>query len=68
MPVGYVREHHVLWGKGNERFVLDFAHLGAKVAIELDGASHKKTQEYDRLRDEVLKTLGWKVIRIKLWT
>lgn len=69
LPAGYVREVHVPWGTGhNERFVLDFAHLEAKVDIELDGASHRKTQEYDCLRDILLKQLGWKVIRIKLWT
>ena len=68
-PVGYVREVHVPWGTGhNERFVLDFAHIEAKIAIELDGSSHKKTQEYDQLRDSLLRQLGWKVIRIKLWT
>jgi hypothetical protein len=67
IPAGYIREHHILWGERNERFVLDFAHLDAKVAFELDGTSHKKTQEYDELRDAWLKRKGWKVIRIKLW-
>lgn len=67
-PVGFVREHSVLWGKGNERFRLDFAHIDGKVCIELDGSSHRSTKEYDDMRDALLRTMGWRVIRIKLWT
>ena len=65
-PAGFIREHHVLWGRKNERFVLDFAHLDGKVNIELDGRSHDDTQERDALRDYVLTTFGWRVIRIKV--
>ena len=65
-PAGFVREHHVLWGKGNERFVLDFAHPSGKVNIELDGRSHDATQELDTVRDVLLKSMGWRIIRIKL--
>ena|ERR1017187_10498569 len=65
-PVGFIREHHVTWGtRRNERFILDFAHVEGKVNIELDGPSHDNTQEHDALRDHVLTTLGWRIIRIK---
>jgi len=65
-PAGFIREHHILWGKRNERFILDFAHIDGMVNIELDGESHNYTQKQDAVRDEFLKILGWRVIRIKI--
>lgn len=65
-PAGFIREHHVLWGRGNDRFRLDFAHLEGKINIELDGESHDNSHAHDALRDSMLKTLGWRIIRIKL--
>ncbi len=64
---GFIREYVVVWGdNGYERFRLDFAHIEGKVNIELDGKSHNDTKEHDALRDSLLKTLGWRVIRIKV--
>lgn len=64
-PAGFVREHHVQWGGVGEFFRLDFAHLDGKVAIELDGRSHKATAEHDAMRDGLLRALGWRIIRIR---
>lgn len=67
-PAGFVREHQVQWGKRvGEHFRLDFAHVEGKIAIELDGPHHCKEvqKEYDYLRDNVLKNMGWKIIRVK---
>lgn len=66
-PAGFIREYHVLWGRGNQRYQLDFAHISGLVNIELDGESHDLTQEEDAIRDAFLRHLGWRVIRIKLW-
>ena len=49
---------------GNRHYNLDFAHLGAKVNIELDGPYHYNLPHEDAQRDAKLKELGWKVIRI----
>lgn len=63
-PAGYVRESKVYYsGQRGVHFNLDFAHLEAKVNIEIDGPFHDDTG--DVVRDAVLRSLGWKVIRIK---
>ena len=65
-PAGFIREHRVRYGTGRgEVFRIDFAHVDGKVAIELDGPRHKSSKDHDALRDSFLKTLGWRVIRIK---
>ncbi|MCR4301836.1 MAG: endonuclease domain-containing protein [Sulfuricaulis sp.] len=65
-PVGFIREYRIQWGETwSERFQLDFAHLEGKVCIELDGPHHKKIQEYDAMRDALLRAMGWRVIRIR---
>ena len=49
-------------------FVLDFALLDQKIAIEVDGKrwhSSKEAMKKDRFKDYQLKREGWKVIRIK---
>jgi very-short-patch-repair endonuclease len=48
---------------GVYRFILDFASLRPKLAIEIDGPIHDTTAEYDALRTEYLKILGFEVIR-----
>lgn len=64
-PVGYVREYLIQYGPDRyDRYKVDFAHLEAKVVIELDGPYHQATKEEDLCRDERLRLLGWKVIRI----
>jgi len=65
-PVGYRREHIVILGPGMHNMaVCDFGHPEAKVDIELDGLWHVYSKEHDAFRDAKLRTLGWKVIRIK---
>lgn len=63
-PVGFVREHQVNWASGpSAHYKLDFAHVLGKVNIELDGPYHDGSN--DRERDARLRSLGWKVIRIR---
>jgi hypothetical protein len=77
-PAGYIREHYLYYGDPVQPFFrdllrrhffrLDFAHLEAKVNIELDGTRHSSALEIeiDKARDEIIRGLGWCVIRIKL--
>ena len=48
-------------------WMVKFAHQEAKVNIEIDGSSHKHRQELDTKRDELLRNLSWRVIRIRTW-
>jgi hypothetical protein len=75
LPAGFIREHYVYYGDyiiktgygiRRPKFQLDFAHIEAKVNIELDGESHHETKEQDAIRDSILRDLGWRVIRIKV--
>lgn len=46
-------------------YVADFACISAKLAVEIDGATHSTEEElaHDRHRTAVLNRLGWRVIR-----
>jgi hypothetical protein len=46
------------------RYFVDFGNPVAKVAIECDGYHYHLDKEKDRLRDEELAQMGWKVYRI----
>lgn len=61
VPAGFVREHRVNV-PGSTFYRLDFAHVEAKVNIELDGPGHNFLGNADR--DRYLRSKGWKVIRI----
>lgn len=68
-PVGYLCDTvTVTFDKCGAHYTLDFANVEAKVDIEIDGSSHRsvKRKEKDRRRDDFLRRLGWKVIRIRL--
>jgi len=47
-------------------YIADFACALAKLAIEVDGATHSSDEEirYDARRDTYLKARGWRVLRI----
>ena len=44
-------------------YILDFACLDRKIAIELDGSQHAKSTEYDAERTKVLEKAGFRVLR-----
>jgi very-short-patch-repair endonuclease len=57
-PYGvHVRRQHPVG-----HYVVDFAILKSRLAIEIDGPFHDA--EKDRQRDAVLAGLGWRVLRI----
>jgi very-short-patch-repair endonuclease len=48
-----------------KRYSLDFAFITRKIDVEIDGSTHnlEEIMIKDKLRDETLNFLGWKVIR-----
>ncbi len=44
-------------------FVADFCCMEHRFIIEVDGGIHKETVEYDAMRDNMLSTGGFKIIR-----
>lgn len=69
-PAGYLMDEIriPLQNKVGGCYRLDFAHPEAKVNIEIDGEIHTRPyrRRNDELRDEHLRSLGWKVIRIRM--
>ena len=45
-----------------EHYIVDFYCAKLKLVIEIDGISHNKKQDYDKRRNEVLESLGLKVL------
>ena len=45
------------------KFILDFACIELKLAIEVDGGQHGELLTTDRTRTEWLKQQGWKILR-----
>ena len=48
------------------RYILDFAFIEDKIAVEVDGPSHSTAsqKEIDKLKTAFLEKRGWRVIRI----
>lgn len=75
-PAGYVRELYFYYGEHivplahgvmRRRFIrLDFAHVDAKIDIELDGVGHDDPEQVfeDARRDTILIEAGWRVVRV----
>jgi very-short-patch-repair endonuclease len=66
--VKFFRQHPIVYEDNNGKllsFYPDFYSNEKKLVIELDGKVHDFQKEYDKNRDEVLKMLGLKVVRIK---
>ncbi len=49
------------------RYIADLACMEAMLVIEIDGSSHDSADQvkYDAERTRILKTLGWRVLRIR---
>lgn len=45
-------------------YIVDFVSFEKRLIIELDGGQHNEKIEYDKIRDNYLKSQGFKVIRI----
>ncbi|MBI5412301.1 DUF559 domain-containing protein [Candidatus Peregrinibacteria bacterium] len=51
--------------EGRRFFVADFYCAEARLIIEIDGDVHDVTKEHDQLRTDLLKQIGFRVIRFK---
>jgi very-short-patch-repair endonuclease len=64
----FLRQHPLLY-KGNlikyNYFIADFFCDAKKTIVELDGAVHDATEEYDTYRDLELQETGYHVLRIR---
>jgi hypothetical protein len=47
-----------------KNYIVDFLFRNLNLIIELDGTQHKKTIEKDKIRDEYLSSIGYKILRI----
>jgi len=56
---------HDGFGIKESYFIADFHCHEYKLIIEIDGDIHLKQVEYDKMREEILVELGYKIIRIK---
>lgn len=45
-------------------YKVDIANTSCKVAVEVDGNSHKSRRKLDTKKDKLLRSLGWTVIRV----
>jgi very-short-patch-repair endonuclease len=64
----FLRQHPIVYnpdGFGVKFFVADFYCAIKKTVIELDGAIHYSTKEYDQFRDSEMLNLGLHILRIK---
>ncbi len=59
LGISYVPQYSTRSG-----FVIDFALLDGKIAVEVDGPCHESSRRKDAFRDHILRREGWKVIRI----
>ncbi len=48
------------------RFIVDFCCFEKRIIVELDGRQHGEREhaERDRVRDEILKSKGYKILRV----
>ena len=64
----YLRQHPLIYESSKNEyffFIPDFYCSEIKLAIELDGAIHKSTIMKDKNRDEIINSMGIRVLRIK---
>jgi very-short-patch-repair endonuclease len=53
------RRQHVI-----DHIIVDFCSLSIRLIIEVDGPSHEDSQEADVLRQSVLESYGFEVVRL----
>ena len=58
LGVSFVRQQTI----GN--YVADFYCREKKLVVEIDGSSHDNKYEHDKVRDEYMKKLGMRVLRV----
>ena len=63
--IKFLRQHRIFFDYENEKrfFIADFYCAGKKLIIEVDGEVHLNREDEDAIRENILKNLGYRVIR-----
>lgn len=64
----FLRQHAIIFeSKNNDHsfFIPDFYCSSESLIIELDGPIHDYQRERDKWRDDILKSMGFRILRIK---
>jgi len=64
----FLRQHPLVYDEINGKilfFVSDFYCAEKKAIIEIDGKIHDFQKDYDEKREEILKNMGFKILRFK---
>jgi very-short-patch-repair endonuclease len=64
----FLRQHPILYDRqGNNLrfFIPDFYCPAASLIVELDGAVHEFSKEYDQWREDLLRAKGYRLLRFK---
>jgi len=48
-----------------ERFIVDFCSFEKRLIVEIDGPVHDYSEEADKVRDEYLRAVGFRVLRVR---
>jgi very-short-patch-repair endonuclease len=67
MGLKFKRQEPIIFEYDNKKhfFVADFLCLNNKMIIEVDGKIHDYQKEHDIIREDILVTLGYRVVRYK---
>ncbi|HNW81698.1 MAG TPA: endonuclease domain-containing protein [bacterium] len=65
MDLRFMRQHPVtfLYDNRERFFIADFYCAKKRLVVEIDGGIHEKQKDYDELREYIIKSLGYKMIR-----
>ena len=60
----FIIEHSEIQGD-KSFFIADFHCHEKRLVVELDGGVHQKQEEYDKIREEILRDMGFAIIRFQ---
>ena len=64
----FYRQHAIVYSNIDKQiqfFVADFYCANPRLVIEVDGKVHDTQQEYDGYREDILRDMGFTILRIK---
>ena len=60
----YIIQHDEIMGK-KYFFIADFYCHEQRLIVEIDGDIHNQQQDYDEMREDILKEMGYQIIRYR---
>ncbi|WP_420317607.1 endonuclease domain-containing protein [Ekhidna sp.] len=58
-----INRQYIIEHESRSYFIADFFCFEKKLIIELDGNIHKLQVQYDRIREDILKSMGYSIVR-----